>query len=150
MEGVELVNAGGESCSACDRPAVGRSLAGHLLCARHAGWAAQLAEELEQERQESAQRVNARRAETLERCRRRIAIDENVKGDNERRARGARAAQARKNNRAADAPISPRAEYDRARYLANRQAKIQQVIEAQRRRKAPERPAVRLYRSGDE
>jgi hypothetical protein len=57
VDGVELVNVGGETCSACDRPAIGRSVSGHLICATHAGWAAREARELAREKKESAKRV---------------------------------------------------------------------------------------------
>jgi hypothetical protein len=57
MTGVRLVNAGGERCEACEqRPAVGPSMSGHLVCARCAGLASTLADELAAEIESSRQR----------------------------------------------------------------------------------------------
>lgn len=44
VHGVELVNCGADRCSACDRPAIGYINA-HPICATHAGWAAEIADE---------------------------------------------------------------------------------------------------------
>lgn len=67
VHGVELVNCGGDLCSACERPAVGY-LNAHPICATHAGWAAELADEYALEVEASA----IRRAQQAEDDRRRV------------------------------------------------------------------------------
>lgn len=59
VDGVQLVNTGGERCCACDRAAVGY-LNAHPICARHAGMAAEIAEEMAVEKEESAKRQRER------------------------------------------------------------------------------------------
>lgn len=67
VDGVQLVNVGGELCEACEeRRAVGRSIGGHLICKRCAGWARREADELEQEREASAIRRGLKAQETRE------------------------------------------------------------------------------------
>lgn len=58
VHGVELV-AVNDTCAACGRPAVGRSISAHPLCAAHAGWAAQLADELAREVEAGKARIAA-------------------------------------------------------------------------------------------
>jgi hypothetical protein len=66
VDGVQLVNVGGEFCDSCEvRPAIGRSVSMHLLCARCAGLHAQIAEEYIAEVEAS----RARRAGEIERVR---------------------------------------------------------------------------------
>jgi uncharacterized Zn finger protein (UPF0148 family) len=64
VHGVALVNTGGELCDACgQRKAVGRSVAGHVLCPRCAGWAAVMAEEYA--REVEAEKERQRRSDVL-------------------------------------------------------------------------------------
>lgn len=93
VHGVALVNTGGESCCACDRPAVGY-LNAHPICARHAGWAAQEADELAAEMEASRQR----RAERSDRDRpivRRVLARLETTAVVTKRTRGAEAARRR-------------------------------------------------------
>lgn len=122
VHGVELVNCGADLCSACDRKAVGTTISGHLVCARHAGMAAQLADEYAQERDDASERREQRTRPALERAKAKCEAEEAVKGD---RQRGRNGGAARKNN--ANRPASPRAERDRRRYLADPDKKIAQV-----------------------
>ena len=126
VHGVELVNAGGESCCACDRPAIGY-LNAHPICKRHAGWAAVEAEELAQEIEASRARRADRDTRDRARIRRLMLADEAQPGDSRRRQNGVRNAAARKNNTPTDRPSSPRAAYDREWYRRNRERKIAQV-----------------------
>jgi len=62
VDGVQLVNVGGELCEACEqRPGVGRSVGGSVVCKRCAGWAAKEADEMAREVEASRARLAARR-----------------------------------------------------------------------------------------
>jgi hypothetical protein len=75
VHGVQVVNCGGERCEACEqRPAVGASLSGSLVCARCAGWAAVEAEELAREMEASRERRAGRDSVALERVRQKVAL----------------------------------------------------------------------------
>lgn len=66
VEGVQLVNVGGELCEACERrPAVGRSISGCAICPRCAGLHARFADELAREKEESAKRRGRKPALSL-------------------------------------------------------------------------------------
>jgi hypothetical protein len=66
VEGVQLVNVGGELCEACgDRKAVGRSISGHVLCQRCAGLHSVFAEELAAEKAASEKRVAEKRGQSF-------------------------------------------------------------------------------------
>jgi DNA-directed RNA polymerase subunit RPC12/RpoP len=66
VHGVQIVNAGDEPCSACgQRKAVGRSVGGHVLCPRCAGWAAHEAEEYAREVEAARARRAARQPDTI-------------------------------------------------------------------------------------
>lgn len=66
VHGVELVNCGGETCCACDRPAVGYTNA-HPICATHAGMAAVMADEYAREREDGEKRRAAMEADRIAR-----------------------------------------------------------------------------------
>jgi hypothetical protein len=69
VHGVQLVGVDAV-CEACERrPAIGRSIAGHAICPRCAGWAAHEAAELAAEMEASRRRLAAMRAGSLERVR---------------------------------------------------------------------------------
>jgi hypothetical protein len=141
VNGIALVNAGGERCEACEqRPAVGPSISGHLVCARCAGLASTLADELAAEIAMSKARTAAKHAEDLAKCRRLIATPEGLEGDKERRARGTAQKGRRKLNLGVPCPHSgDRSAYDRAWYKANRDQKLSAVIAAQQKKKAMQR-----------
>jgi cell pole-organizing protein PopZ len=81
VDGVQLVNVGGELCEACElRPAVGRSVGGNAICKRCAGWAAREAEELAAELAEA----KARRADTVAEIRARISVVDDRQSQAER------------------------------------------------------------------
>ena len=70
VHGVELVGVD-SLCEACEqRPAVGRSVNGHAICKRCAGWAAREAAELAAEVEASKQRTAQRSSDALTRVRR--------------------------------------------------------------------------------
>jgi hypothetical protein len=57
VDGVQLVNVGGELCESCEqRPGVGHSIGGSVICARCAGWAAREASEYAAEVEASRRR----------------------------------------------------------------------------------------------
>lgn len=120
LRGVALVNAGVDTCSACERRAVAHSIGGHLVCARHAGMAASLADELAQERALSEERRRAQNEADLARLRAKMVAPETVKGDRQRGRNGGKARRS-----AGDGP--DRSERDRAWYEKNRDKKIAQV-----------------------
>lgn len=65
VDGVQLVNVGGELCESCEqRPGVGHSLGGSVICARCAGWAAREASEYAAEVEASKARRAAKHDET--------------------------------------------------------------------------------------
>jgi hypothetical protein len=94
VHGVALVNCGEDRCAACDRPAVGYSIAGHLLCATHAGVAAEAADELAREKAASQARRTARGQVDLVRVRSVRLDPDAIPGDAKRRRKGQQSANA--------------------------------------------------------
>lgn len=68
VEGVEVVNTGGESCASCDiRPAVGRSISGLAVCQRCAAWAESESAGIAAEKELARERREARESERIAR-----------------------------------------------------------------------------------